>query len=182
MLNADPETQELLAPYLSKDKTLTDYWKNVGEDIMEMPGENPLLTTILGAGLGVGGATLGYKGAKGAYNYMRPGSATPKDEPKSPRVYVKKAQIDEAYRKYQQDYKGDRSERLNKKQFAKDYRAELKSKVTSKVPDSKGWKVKGKSMVKGLGKQLNPIKFVQKNPAIAIMMAAQYLMSDSDKE
>jgi len=178
MLNANPETQDLLAPYLTKDKTLTDYWKNVGKDIMEMPGEHPLATTILGAGALGGGAYGAYRGAKGAYNYMRPGSAKPKDKPKSPRVYVKKAQIDKAYRKYQAEYTGQRKDRLNKKQFAKDYRVQQKSKVTA----PKGWKTKGKDMVKGLGKKFNPISFAKKNPAMVALMAAQYLMSGSDKE
>ena len=48
--------------------------------------------------------------------------------------------------KYQQNYKGDRSKRQSKKEFAKDYRAQQKSKVTT----PKGWKTKGKDMIKNL--------------------------------
>ena len=205
MLNANPETQDLLAPYLTKDKTLKDYWKNVGEDIMEMPGEHPLATTILGAGALGGGAYGAYRGAKGAYNYMRPGSATPKPTTtKGPAVTnvqgtkVLNTKLNDHYRALHKAYevrekgKGRKPKKFSEWKKNQNLGQLKKSLTSSQIKDmAKGigkskvtpsLTTKAMNMAKSLGKKVNPIALAKKHPYMTALMAAQYLMSDSDKE
>lgn len=136
--------------------TLQDYEKKKFQfgDLPDMMRENPKTTAagIIGGGLALryGAPALGrytkgkftdakdfVKSKIGTKDAKKPVAKKPK------KTYITKAAITREYQKYLNNYEGDRTKRLSKRDFEKQYRAEQKA---------KGAKSKSTSKPKGKGK------------------------------